>query len=210
MNVDWRETGLPSQYYEAVRDARRYALNAIGLTGTTFVLLFLGTMFWSVWPLLTAFVFAIFLLFGLIGGIGGLYETFRYVRIMPYFQRSLGEIDTFLNGKALVRSLKQLDAVAIEQGVQPLSAFGFKDDLRGETLVWYAPEEGLKTVETLLNELQRLDIPDAICNGILKDLGSWKNALQRASTENVQFCILLRHGNSTSGHEWDVRKGSAF
>ena len=142
MNVDWRETGLPSQYYEAVRHARRYALNAIGLTGTTFVLLFL------------------------IGGIGGRYETFRYVRIMPYFQRSLGEIDTFLNGKALVRSLKQLDAVAIEQGVQPLSAFGFNDDLRGETLVWYAPEDGLKTIETLLNELKRSQIPDVTVHQI--------------------------------------------
>ncbi len=77
MNVDWRETGLPSQYYETVRHARRYTLNAIGLTGTTFVLLFLGTMFWAVWQQLTAFAFALFLLIGLIGGIGGRYETFR-------------------------------------------------------------------------------------------------------------------------------------
>ena len=174
------------------------------------MLLLVGTMFWSVWPVLTAFAFAIFLLFGVIGGIGGLYETSRYIRIIPYFQRSLGAVDTFLIGKALVRSLKQLDAVAMERGAQPISAFGFNDDLRGETLVWHAPEEGLKTVETLLNELQRLDIPDAIRNGILKDLRSWKDALQCASTKNVSFCILLMHGNSTSGHEWDVRKGSAF
>ncbi len=150
---------------------------------------------------------SIFLLFGVIGGIGGLYETFRYIRIIPYFQRSLGAVDTFLIGKALARSLKQLDAVAMELGVQPISAFGFNDDLRGEALIWHAPEEGFKTVETLLNELQRLDIPDAIRNGILKDLRSWKAALQCASTENVLFFILLRHGNSTSGHEWDVRKG---
>ena len=210
MNVDWHETGLPPQHFEAVRDARRYALNAIGVTGIIFVLLLFGTMFWSVWPVLTALAFAIFLLFGVIGGLGGFCETFHYVRIMPYFQRSLGEIDTFLVGKALVRSLKQLDAVAVDKGVQPLSSFGFKDDLRGETLVWYAPSEGLQTVEALLNELERLEIPEAIRNGILKDLCSWKDALQRASTENVQFCILLRHGNSTSGHEWDVRKGSAF
>ena len=71
-------------------------------------------------------------------------------------------------------------------------------------------QQELKTVETFLNELQRSEIPDAIRNPILKDLRAWKDPLQRASTEKVQFCILLMHGNSTSGHEWDVRKGSAF
>lgn len=136
-----------------MRDAKRYALNAIVLTGTTFVLLLVGTMFWSVWPILTAFAFAIFLLFGVIGGIGGLYETFRHIRNIPYFQRSLGAVDTFLIGKALARSLKQLDAVAMEQGVQPISAFGFNDDLRGEALVWLArpilQEHDLSTVDEL-------------------------------------------------------------
>ena len=35
-------------------------------------------------------------------------------------------------------------------------------------------------------------------------------ALEKAVAADVPFCVLLMHGNTTSGHEWDVRKGSAF
>src|SRR5690606_10699345 len=99
----------------------------------------------------------------------------------------------------------QLDAVAIAEGVQPLSAFGFNDDLYGQALTWHSADEGLQTVTALRKavETHRLSLPRA--DSVLEDLQKLQHAFSRAAEQDIPFCLLLRHGNSTSGHEWSVR-----
>ena len=129
MTIGWNENGYPRKHFEELRAARRYAFRAIAITGLPFVLLLFGTVFGPIPPIATAFAAANFLMFGLLGGLGSLIDTYRYVQVIPYFQRSLGGIDTFLAGRAIVRFLNQLDAIAIEQNVLSPSSFEFADDL---------------------------------------------------------------------------------
>lgn len=210
MTINWIDTGYPLRHGEDLRAAKLYAMRAFLSTGSLFALLMAGTVFGSVPPFLTAISAAIFLMFGVLNGLGSLYDTYRYVKVVLYFERKLGHIDTFLAGHTMARVLSQLDAIAIEQEVRPLSTFGFADDLRGESLQWHDSEEGLLTIAAIIRRIADLDIPETILRPLLDDLTKWHAALERVASEGVSFCILLRHGNSTSGHEWDVRKGSAF
>ncbi len=74
-------------------------------------------------------------------------------QVVPYFERPVGGIDTFCHGQSLLRNLADLERLAEEIGVSPLSAFGWHDDMRGETVVWHDPAVGLKTVKALLTHL---------------------------------------------------------
>jgi hypothetical protein len=151
----WHEPGFPTRHHDEIRRADRYAMVAIGGTAMLSVLLLLGTMYWHVPPALAACAVAVFLVFGLLGGLSGVYDTRRHVRVIPYFRRSVGGIDTYTAGQSLARYLSQLDAVANANGVTPLSAFGFNDDLRGEPLTWHIPADGLQTVTTILKSLEQ-------------------------------------------------------
>lgn len=207
-NPNWQQSGFPPQHADAVRGAWRYAIVAMTSTGTLFGILLVGTIFAVVPPSATAFAGAIFLLFGLWGGFARIVDTTRYARLVPYFKHPLGDIDTYLRGCGLARSLAQLDATAEELRVNPLSRFGFNDDLRGEQLVWHPAADGLRTVAALLQhlELHSESVPDLV----LSDLRAWRDVLEKAAAMNTPFCILLMHGNTTSGQEWEVRKGTAF
>jgi hypothetical protein len=210
MAIDWNEPGFPQKHFHELRTARTYAFRAIAVTAALFALLLLGTMFGRVPALATAFAATIFLLFGLLGGLASLRDTYRYVQVIPYFEHELGEIDTFLAGRVMVRVLKQLDEIATDQNAQPLSSFGFADDLCGEKLQWHDPKIGLHSIAAIKERLARLQVPEKIQQPLMDDLNKWQQALERAAVKNVMFCVLLRHGNSTSGQEWEVRKGSAF
>ncbi len=210
MEIDWGENGYPTLHYERIRSARKYSLVAFGVTGCLFLCGLGGSVFGFFPPLLAAFFGALFILFGLIGAFVSIYDTTRYVQIIPYFQRQLGGIDTFFAGRTMVCFLKQLDRIAEKQNSKPISSFGFADDLLGEELVWHDPKIGLQTIYAIQSVMQQSNIPDAIGRPLLSDLTKWQHALERAASEQVSFCVLLRHGDSTSGHEWDVRQGSAF
>lgn len=206
----WTESGYPVRHADAVRSAYRSACIAILVTGVPFLVLFLGTLWGDLPALLTAVSGALFLMIGLVGGIGAIRDTHRHIRVIPYFRRRLGEIDTFLAGRSMARYLQHLDAIASEQSVAGLSTFGFADDLRGEQVQWHDPRDGLRSIEAILKGLEQTDLTEPIRTPLLDDLGKWRQALQRAVAEDVPFAILLRHGDVTSGHEWDVRAGSAF
>ena len=210
MTLDWTVLGYPQRHFDELRAAKRFAIRSITITGIPFALLMAGTTFGPVPPLATAIAAAVFLMFGLLHGLGLIYDTYRFVQIIPYFERRLGDIDTFLAGSTLARVLKQLDTIAAEENVAPLSAFGFSDDLYGEALQWHDPKMGLQSIKAIQQRLMASDVPIAIEEPLRNDLDKWQHALERAALANVHFCILLRHGHSTSGHEWDVRKGSAF
>ncbi len=210
MNLSWNEPGYPQLHYDRVRAAKGYALRAIAFTGIMFVILLLGTILGPIPPIAATLSCAIFVMFGLLSGFFSIYDTYYYVQAIPYFQRRLGQIDTFLAGQTIARFLTQLDAIASDQNVPLLSTFGFADDLRGEVLRWHDPKTGLRSLEAILVGLDHSQIPESVRRPLVDDLKKWHHALERAALENVLFCLLLRHESTTSGHEWDVRKGSAF
>ncbi|MGH9564098.1 MAG: hypothetical protein ACRD3S_21810, partial [Terracidiphilus sp.] len=78
----------------------------------------------------------------------------RHVRVLPYFERPLGQKDTWLAGENYLRHSRKLDEIATSLGVHPLSKFASGDDLiRGETLHWFSPQDALHTTERLLERV---------------------------------------------------------
>lgn len=147
----------------------------------------------------------------LMGDVGGMLETLKYVRIVPYFESSVGDIDTFCRGGSLARWMDELDALARSRGIHPLSEFGWNDDFAWERLIWHDPGKGLMTVNALL-ELLRAggEIGGADRAGVIDDLERIADALAKAGARKTRFCLLLRHGNVTSGLEWEKRRGTCF
>lgn len=78
----------------------------------------------------------------------------KIVRILPYFAKGNERVvaTTFMSGHALSQHFQILEDMAMRRECEPLSTFGFADDLRGETLVWHDAKRGLKTVDTLLTQ----------------------------------------------------------
>lgn len=126
----------------------------------------------------------------------------KVARVVPYFPK--GELhveaDTQFRGHALARRFQFLEERSLELGVEPLSHFGWADDLGGQQLVWHDAARGLVTVAALL-ELPALE-PE-----LQDDLTRLRAALTSAQEVNAPFCLLLLHGQSTSGWEMDTRRG---
>lgn len=130
-----------------------------------------------------------------------LVDWLRHAFVVPYFGSRVGEIETYTHGGAIARRVGELDELAGALGVRPLSVFGWNDDFAGEPLVWHESAEGLVTVEALLDHLRAEGADEA---PIIDDLERIAHALARAAEKEIRFCLLLRHGTTTSGHEWDV------
>lgn len=126
------------------------------------------------------------------------------VRILPYFEREIGGIETFLTGTALARNCERLDALARELSCVPLSDFGFADDLSGEAVTWHDPAVALMTVDALK---ARLSLDEA---ELARDLNTLGRALARAAEKGARFCLVLRVGDGASGMEMDRRVGRSF
>jgi hypothetical protein len=146
----------------------------------------------------------------LFGSVLGIPTALRRASVVPYFDRAVGEIETFAHGYALARHLGELDTDAFALGMTPLSAFGWNDDLNGETLVWHDADAGLKTVNALLARVQGEDLARADQLNVADDLKRMSHALARAATKGARFCLLLRYCDATNGQEWEVRKGTCF
>jgi len=204
-----RAPSYPRRHWEVIRDAWRWALQVLAVTGGVAGLLGAAAFFWHGSLHLAAIAVAIFL-FALLASLGAVWDCYRHVTLIPYFERTVGEIDTFCSGYALARHLGALDELAARLAVPPLSSFGFADDMCGETLVWHPAEEGLGSVLPLMAALQCA--PDRVeeAEAVLSDLEKLAQALRRAHQKEIRFCFLLRHGNTTSGLEWERRQGTAF
>ena len=136
----------------------------------------------------------------------GIRDQFQ-VAVLPYFERQVGDIDTFLAGEALIWHSRELDEVAARCGVTPLSAFASGDDLiRGEQVCWFEAAEGLRTTERLLEP----DVAGTLPAGVVTDLERLRDALRRASAQGIRFGLLVREGSYASGHEMSLRRGSFF
>ena len=154
---------------------------------------------------LAILVFLVLLLFT-----PGLWNADYDVRILPYFQKSHPRVSggcSFLSGKALARNCVFLDALALELGLEPFSAFGFADDLYGGQVIWHEPERGLRTVSGLGALLHRNPSLLADAEALIAELALVEANLQAAVRLHAPFCLLLRYGNVAGGQEMDVRRG---
>lgn len=189
----------PPRHHAAVRASRRVATVVVGVAGAV-----LAGLAWGVPhlpPVFAATVAALCLLAAL-GSVLSWIDTVRHVAVVPYFERAVGGTATFGHGRGLARHLGRLDDAARAAGWLPLTAFGLADDLCGEDLVWHDPADLLATVLAL-----RADPPDPETDDDLRRVAA---KLARAREQGIRVCLLLRHGNATSGHEWAVRRGTVF
>lgn len=144
-----RPSYYPPQYQAALARQWRYSAKGIAVLGLLGCSSLLASLYVERLAILAAATLAIFLVFAW-ASVWAIYDTYRYVRIVPYFDRTVGDIDTYTAGRELARYCSKLDAMAVASGQQAISAFGFNDDLRGETLVWHSPSDGLQTVAALM------------------------------------------------------------
>lgn len=154
---------------------------------------------------IVAFCLAAFLYFAVALMIG-IRDSFR-VRVLPYFERRLGNGTSFLMGKSLLEHSRSLDEIAKQLGATPLSDFATGDDMVCfEKLNWHEPAEAMRTTQQLLNSEAAAAFPE----DLRSDLKALENALAEACRQNVRFGLLLREGSCASGLEMDRRKGSFF
>ncbi len=137
-------------------------------------------------------------------------DWLQHATVVPYFPRKVGEIETFGSGESVARHVAELDEVACELGLMPLSSFGWNDDAQGEPLVWHESATGLKTVNALLAFLEAEEFAWADHAGTIADLKRIAHALERADAQGIPFALLLRHSSVTNHAEWDARAGTCF
>lgn len=195
----------PPLYYARLRLAKRRIWILTGVLGSVALVYGCGYL-WS-WPLPWMEIAPVFVapLVWWLMVLPGLCADTRDARILPYFRKGQASVPTttFLSGQSLAREWNRVEAIARQQGVQPLSSFGLADDAWGDTLEWHAAERGLKT----LNELLRAEAI-AADSSLAADLRAIRDALEAAQRLDVSFCLLLRQGSGWSGSELDMRQGS--
>lgn len=195
--------GYPPKYYEVVQQQKSFTVKLIVVATVIAVICVVPAIWWN-GPLSLAATSLAVWVFIVTGGVMALYDV-RHAALMLYFERDVGEIQSFLAGGEIMRHLIPLDRRCAEIGLPLISTFGFEDDLLGQVVVWHSADEGLRSVTGLLEQISPLE------NGpLVADLRTWQHALVRASEQQIRFCVLMRFGNSTSGQEWSVRKGTAF
>jgi hypothetical protein len=109
--------------------------------------------------------------------------------------------DPFVNGKALSRSETQLAEMAERLGVSPLMEFfSASPDEAGEFLEseglsdvqvpeerWFSPEDGLRTVQALLHEVENVPELDAA----KADLREFEVVLGQAQTKGIRWHLAV-------------------
>ena len=143
-----------------------------------------------------------------LGAVVGTRDGFR-ARVLPFFERQLGGIDTWLAGEDLLWNSRALDEIARGLGMAPLSAFISGDPLiagEEEHVRLFDAAEALATVEALL----RAGATEVLGGPVISDLNKLRDALALAKKNGVRFSLHLREGSTASGHEMDQRQGSYF
>jgi hypothetical protein len=146
------------------------------------------------------------LLFGLVLALLiSVIRTDHRTSVVPYFDRRVGGIHSFGQGKHVAASCQRLDQLAMAIGVAPLSAFGFDDDYPWGRVRWHDPMDGVKTMDAVLSQLPT----DGAKTPLRIELETIRDALVRAVEAGARFCLIL-HGPGTNAMEHDRRKGSFF
>jgi hypothetical protein len=126
-----------------------------------------------------------------------------YCCFHPYFYESLNGKgrDTAFGGHAIAERLDELDIFAQDHEIRPLSSFGFRDSFNNAEVDWHSPDEGLSTVEWLLEHAE-------LHEAERDELSKIAKSLRVAIESNVQFCFHMRFADGTSGLEHERREGS--
>lgn len=197
----WR--GYPARYRELFVDEGKRAAVAVALL---LLLPLGGAIAWfagSAWlPLRVVFGL---LLLG-IAGFGGFicYRALRALlvpRVVPYFEKSLGEPAPFAGGDALAKNAEHLDELAAAAGANPLSSFGFVDDFYGEPMKWHEPALAVATIKSILPQVSAAEA------ALRRDLDALSEFLGRAATRKTRFALVIRTAHSVSDAEKQRRQG---
>lgn len=117
--------------------------------------------------------------------------------------------DTFVNGRSLARHEDALERLALAHGVRPLIEFFSADENSMALLIeegagdqellrrlpppqWYAPEDGLKTVQALLQAL-RHDPQQLGTEGkqVLSELKEYAEVLEKARDREMRWHLAV-------------------
>ena len=134
-------------------------------------------------------------------------------RIVPYFKKPYkGQLGrgTASAGEALAGHCEELDRLAAQMHLAPLSHFGFNDDLCREPVEWHDAADGLRTVTGLIEAVEQdhLAWPESEKQATLADLKKLQAALERARLQGVPICLLLRpQHDAWCLQEYDLRQG---
>lgn len=110
------------------------------------------------------------------------------LRIVPYFEKVVGcGSEPFRRGKSLARCLRTLDRIAEQAGVEPLSRFGFEDDMRGDIVRWHDPAELQQSLRVLISTLDPSRFLDP-----LADLYVLLQAVDCARRGGTRMALQLR------------------
>lgn len=204
-------TGFPEVYAIRVGQIRRSQARFRGfllLVAAASGVLGWGAIFRD-WSIGLATAATVLLVYALIVQVADLFSAppHKLARIVPYFEAKVPGPDTFVNGYALARHCRYLDALALNEDLDPISTFGFADSLRGEDARWHAPDQGLEAVEALLERLRRSPTLVPEPEAVVEDLERLRHKLQEASRLGVRFCLHLRMDWAYSPQEFDIRTG---
>jgi hypothetical protein len=132
----------------------------------------------------------------------------RVVRLVPYFRESVPGPFTLTRGRALLRASGVLEQIARGRGVAPLTEFLGEDPLAGGSVEWHEAGRAVATLDALIAALpdHRASIPDY--ENVMTDCREWRARMAEASERGVPFFVMMRAGNTISGHEMSLRGGS--
>jgi hypothetical protein len=202
--------GFPPEYRKMMREnriwwIRNWVVLGIGAVPLSWGYVFLG---WAEgWGAAGVITTAVFIWYSLCA-ISDLRTNYdELTKIVPYFEGEVPGDDTFFSGYILARNCAVLDRIAAQAGVIPLSWFGFEDDYPRGHATWYEPEQGLRTIDFLMQRLSHQ--PDLVedAEGVLDDIDLIRRRLSAADECRIRFCLHLRADAAYSGMEFDSRKG---
>lgn len=131
-------------------------------------------------------------------------------RILPFFERYVGQTDTWLSGEALARNCRALDEAAAAHGLVPLSEFGYEEAPPGEESEWRDASRGVETARGLAQLVGRLPRLVDDPAHVQVELELLEDALAKASDRGIRFCLHLRCSDFVCPAEITARKGSYF
>lgn len=197
----WR--GYPERFRDAYRVGMKRAAVSIGLL----VLIPLGgSVAWfvgSAWPPVKI-IFGSLLL--ALAGFGAVicarsFGALLFPRVVPYFEKALGETTPFAGGRALAENAERLDGLAQAADLPPLSSFGFADDALGEAVTWHEPALALATLRALLQQISPSE------PALKRDLEAFADLLELAASKRTRFALLLTTTYAVTDAERQKRQG---
>ena len=115
-------------------------------------------------------------------------------------EKQIPGFDAFVNGKALAKACGALDNVAKRFGVKPIMSFfsaapEMMDFAESEGVelsnpveeTWFTAEEGLKTVNLLLEKMRK----DAENSAVVEDLEDFRGVLETLRMHNVRWHLAV-------------------